>query len=425
LAEDIRVTDLAHPVLTPAQQAAMDATRDLEVDLSRDGILAEARERAQLNEFGPDDFLERLDQLCDEWSNDKDLTPLCKSGLRNTLVMHATSRLLIHEQWQEHPEILDEEIRAPVIVVGLPRSGTTHLLNLMAADSRFRALPLWESYEPVAPPGERPTWDERDPRFQRCQAKWDGMQAMSPITAAFHPMNPEHIHEELELMGPDFASYNYEWLSHSPRWRDYHLSHDQTPHYRYMLDVLKLLQWQDRQRLGDDAASRRWVLKCPQHLEQLPVLTNVFPDATIAITHRDPVAVVQSSVMPQAYGQRTQRKRIILDELLEYWTDRIETLLRACVRDRPALDPERSIDVIFHIFMADDIGMVEKIYAKAGIEMNDTCRAELREFMRTHQRGKEGRIIYDLRGNFGVEPEEIRRRFQFYFDAFPVKAEVK
>jgi hypothetical protein len=75
--------------------------------------------------------------------------------------------------------------------------------------------------------------------------------------------------------------------------------------------------------------------------------------------------------------------------------------------------------------MADDIAMVEKIYSKAGIEMNDTCRAELREFMRTHQRGKEGRIIYDLRGNFGVEPEEIRRRFQFYFDAFPVKAEVK
>ncbi len=384
MGEDIHITDLANPVLTPAQQAAIDATRDLEVDLSREGILASARERAQLDDFGPEDFLERLDLLCDEWSSDKDLRPMAQMGLRNTLVMHATSRLLIRQQWQEHPEIFEEQIRAPVIVVGLPRSGTTHLLNLMAADSRFRALPLWESYEPVPPPGEQPTWDERDPRFQRCQAKWDAMQKGSPISAVFHPMNPEHIHEELELMGPNFASYNYEWLAHSPRWRDYHLSHDQTPHYRYMQDVLKLLQWQDRQRLGDAAASRRWVLKCPQHLEQLPVLTEVFPDATIAITHRDPVAVIQSSVMPQAYGQRTQRRRIILDELLEYWTDRIETLLRACVRDRPALDPERSIDVLFDVFMSDDLAMVEKIYAKAGIEMTDPCRSELQEFLRGH-----------------------------------------
>lgn len=425
MAEDIHITDLAHPELTPAQQAAVDATRDLEVDLSRDGILAEARTRAQLDDFGPDDFLERLDLLCEEWSQDEDLTPLARVGLRNTLVMHATSRLLIHREWRAHPEIFEEEIRAPVIVVGLPRSGTTHLLNLMAADSRFRALPLWEAYEPVPLPDEPPTWDARDPRFERCQAKWDAMQQGSPIIAAFHPMNPEHIHEELELMCPNFASYNYEWLAHSPRWRDHHLSHDQTPHYRYMEDVLKLLQWQDRRRLGDAAASRRWVLKCPQHLEQLPVLTTVFPDATIAITHRDPVAVIQSSVTPQAYGQRIQRKRIILDELLEYWTDRVETLLRACVRDRPSLDPERSIDVLFDVFMADDIGMVEKIYARAGIELTDACRSELAAFMQTHARGQHGRIRYDLRGNFGVEPEDIRKRFQFYFDAFPVKPEVK
>lgn len=425
MSEDILVTDLRNPVLIPAQQAAMEATRNLAVELSPAGILSEAKERARLDDFGPNDFMERLNQICDEWNGDEDLTPLARLGLRNTLVMHATSRLLIRQQWQAHPEIFDEEIRAPLIVVGMPRSGTTHLLNLMAADRRFRALPLWEGYEPVPLPGEEATWDERDPRFRRCQEKWDGLQQIAPIMAAFHPMNPEHIHEELELMGPDFSSYNYEWLAHSPRWRDYYLSHDQTPHYRYLKDVLKLLQWQDRKRLGDAAAARRWVLKCPQHLEQLPVLTKVFPDAMIVITHRDPVAVIQSAAFSQAYGLRFQRRRMIVDEILEYWTDRTETLLRACVRDRPALDPQRSIDVLFHEFMADDIGTVGKIFARAGIEMTDTCHADLEAFMRDHQRGKHGRIIYDLRRNFGVEPEVIRRRFQFYFDAFPVRVEVK
>src|SRR5690625_7595320 len=87
------------------------------------------------------------------------------------------------------------------------------------------------------------------------------MQATMPLLAAMHPMDPDHIHEELELMGPDFASYNFEWLSPSPRWRDHYLATDQTPHYEYLRDVLKLLQW----RRGPG----RWVLKCPQHLEQL------------------------------------------------------------------------------------------------------------------------------------------------------------
>jgi hypothetical protein len=97
-----------------------------------------------------------------------------------------------------------------------------------------------------------------------------------------HPMNPDHIHEELELMGPDFASYNFEWLCQCPRWRDHYYASDQTPHYEYMKTVLKILTWQD----GDDGSNTRWVLKCPQHPEQLTVLHKVFPDATIAVTHR-------------------------------------------------------------------------------------------------------------------------------------------
>lgn len=420
----IRIADLAHPVLTPAQRAALDATREMQVDLGRDSILAEASARTGLDDFGSPDFLQRLDLLCDEWGSDPGLTNIARIGLRSTLVMHASSRLLIQQRLSQHPEILDEEIRAPIIVVGMPRSGTTHLLNLMAADQRLRALPLWEAYEPVPRPGEPASHDRNDPRWQRCQARWEAMQQLTPLVAAMHPMDPDHIHEELELMGPDFASYNYEWLSHSPRWRDHYLSHDQTPHYAYMKNVLRLLQWQDRQRLGPAAATRRWVLKCPQHLEQLPVLTRVFPDATIAVTHRDPVAVIQSALMPLAYGQRINRKQVMVDELLAYWVERIEHLLRACVRDRPGLDPARSIDVPFHTFMADDLAMVERIFERAGLDVTDASRARLREHLAANPRGKHGRIIYKLREDFGADPAALRERFRFYFEAFPVQAEV-
>lgn len=422
LSEEIRITDLAEPQLTAAQRGAIDYGENLQpIELHSASILSEAQSLTGLHDFGPTDFLQRLDLLCDEWGSDPSLLNIGRLSLRNKLLQNAKGRLLIQDVLTRHPEIHDVEIRAPIIVAGLPRSGTTHLLNLMAADSRLRSLPLWESYEPVPLPGEALLTGGIDPRYQRCADQWQMMQALSPLLAAMHPMNPDHIHEELELMGPDFASYNYEWLGVSPRWRDHYYASDQTPHYEYMKTVLKILTWQDGDRTGERT---RWVLKCPQHLEQLAVLRKVFPDATVPITHRDPVSVIQSAITMLGYGQRVSRRNIDLDGLLQYWTDRILHLLRACVRDRELLSDTQSIDVLFHEFMADDLGMVEKIYERANLPMTAAARSQLQEFLRQHPRGKEGRIVYDLRGDFGVEPAAIREKFAFYFERFPVQVEV-
>jgi hypothetical protein len=415
MATDIRITDLASPILTDIQRAALDYGDTLTLDFSRDAVLAEAKARTGLADFGADDFLERLDLLLDEWGTDEGLTGIGRLTLRNKLVQFATNRLLIEDLLRTHPEILEIEIQQPIVVAGLPRSGTTHLLNVMAADERLRSLPLWESYEPVPLPGEGPLEDGTDPRYARCARTWEMMQRMTPHLAAMHPMSPDHIHEEIELMGPDFASYNFEWLSMSPRWRDHYYATDQTPHYEYMKTVLKILQWQR----GPD----RWVLKCPQHLEQLPVLRHVFPDATVVITHRDPVAVIQSSVTMLAYGQRINRRSVETRALIDYWSDRIERLLRACVRDRGIVPEARGVDVLFHELMADDMGMVERIYAKADLEMTDRARRQLRRFIDDHPRGKHGRVVYDLKEDFGVDPDALRERFRFYVERFPVKAE--
>lgn len=416
MSNTIRITDLANPQLTEVQRAALAYGEQQPVDFSESAVLDAARQRTGLDDFGPEDFRERLRLLLDEWGNDPDMTRSQRANLFGYLVRYASNRLLIQSEWTRHPDILKQEIRQPIIVAGLPRSGTTHLLNLLAADTRFRSLPLWESYEPVPMPGEQPLPDGTDPRYQRCEEAWQGMQQVTPLLAAMHPMNPDHIHEELELMGPDFASYNFEWLAPSPRWRDHYYATDQTPHYAYMRDVLKLLQ----HFRGPD----RWVLKCPQHLEQLPVLREVFPDATYVITHRDPVAVIQSAVTMIAYGQRMGRKRIDTKALIDYWCDRVEHLLQACVRDRPSMPESQTVDVPFHEFMADDMAMVEKIYAKAGVELTGKARGEMQAFIDAHPRGKEGKVVYDLKGDFGVDPAELRERFAFYFERFPAKPEV-
>ncbi|MGI9275972.1 MAG: sulfotransferase family protein [Endozoicomonas sp.] len=416
MSSDIYIDDLINPVFSDMQKAALEFGEGLSVNLSCHSIMKEAEQKTGCSDWGENDFIERLTLLCDEWNADDGLTGVGRFSLRNKLVQHATSRLLIQDQFNRHPEIHDIQIEKPIIVAGLPRSGTTHLLNLMASDSRLRALPLWESYEPVPMPGESLRKDGADPRYKRCADAWAMMQQVSPYLAAMHPMNPDHIHEELELMGPNFGSYNYEWLNYSPRWRDNYYAEDQAYQYEYMRDVLKLLLWQQR----DTDRPTRWVLKCPQHLEQLPVLHKVFPDATVAITHRDPVSVIQSAITMLAYGQRMTRRKIMAEELLEYWTDRVEHLLDACARDRGVLPEAQSIDVPFHELIRDDLGWVEKIYSKAGLEMTEQSRSELSQFVEGH-RDDYGRVIYDLKGQFGVDPDDLRERFHFYYKAFPVK----
>jgi Sulfotransferase family len=415
MVDAIIIDDLASPRLSAEQWAALVWGDANPVSLTEKAVLDAARERTGLADFGSDDFRERLGLLLDEWNNDAALTNLGRQTLFGYLVRYASNRLLIHDILKRNPIIHNEVIDRPIIITGLPRSGTTHLVNLIAADSRLQSLPLWESYEPVPNPTEAPLPDGGDPRYERCAATWAQMQVATPLLAAMHPMHPDHIHEELELMGPDFASYNFEWLAQSPRWRDHYYATDQAPHYAYLKTVLKLLQWRH--------GAKRWVLKCPQHLEQLPVLKRVFPDAILGITHRDPVAVIQSAVTMQAYGQRLQCKRIDPDFLIGYWSDRVEHLLRACIADRHLWPADQSTDIPFHAFMADDMAVIEQLYAKAELPLDDRARSEIAAYVKSHPRGKEGRIVYDLEGDFGTRPDDLRKRFQFYFDAFPVKAE--
>ncbi|HTJ63587.1 MAG TPA: sulfotransferase [Alphaproteobacteria bacterium] len=414
---DIVIDDLRHPILNEAQIAAR-AWGDANIIVfDPEAVLAQARDKTGLSDFGPDDFRVRLKMLADEWNADTGISNIHRHTLLSYLNRYAVNRLLIQDFQKKHPEIHDEVIEKPIIVAGLPRSGTTHMVNILAADARLRSLPLWESYEPLPMPGEPMLPDGTDPRYQRCAEAWEVLRTSVPLIAAMHPMEPDHIHEELELMGPDFASYNFEWISVIPKWRDYYYATDQTPHYEYMKTVLKILQW--------IRGPKRWVLKCPQHLEQLPVLKTVFPDATVVITHRDPVAVIQSAVTMTGYNQRFYRNKVEPEALLEYWTDRVEHLLRACVADRHIWPEAQSFDSYFHEFMADDMGQIGKIEAKAGLPFTPAVKAQIAQFLADHPRGKEGRVLYNLKRDFGADPEELRKRFRFYFDAFPVKEEVK
>jgi len=412
---EIRIRDLAQPVLTREQAAAVAYAETQPVRFDVETVLAAARARTGLADFGRDDFRARLAVQCRSIEEDVDLGALGRLGVFANLVRYASNRLRFEELLRRHPEILDVKLERPLIVAGMPRTGTTHLLNLIGADSRLRSLPYWESLEPVPVRGEGPGRDGRDPRFARCEASYQQMVASMPLIVAMHDMPPEHIHEEIELEELDFASYLLEWLCRPPRWRDHYLSLDQRPHYAYMKRVLQALSWL--------RGPRRWVLKSPQHLEQLPALLDVFPDATVVVTHRDPIAVLRSTLTMLGYGDRVRRRRVDLAGLADYWIDRVEKLLAACARDIGAVPAAQTIDVPFHEFMADDLGMVARIYAKAGLELTSAARAELEAFAAANPRGRHGQVVYDLEADFGLAPHEVRRRFAAYLERFPVRVE--
>ena len=242
------------------------------------------------------------------------------------------------------------------------------------------------------------------------------MEAMLPHLSAMHPMHPDHVHEEIELQLPDFSSYQLEWVARAPRWRDYYLAHDQTPHYAYMKTVLQILQWR---RPGE-----RWVLKSPQHLEQLGPLLATFPDATVVVTHRDPVAVVQSTVTMACYGARTALPHDPTRWYRDYWTDRIG----ACSTPRCATATSSPRDRTGTCSSTSSWRTRSARSSASTARRADAHRRSPgrdRRLPRAHPRGKEGQVVYDLRRDFAVTPDEVRTRFGFYLDAFPVRIEVR
>ncbi len=239
--------------------------------------------------------------------------------------------------------------------------------------------------------------------------------AMTPLIQNMHDRFPQAIEEEVEILDLDFASYVLEWHGRVPQWRDYYLGLNQDQHYAYLRTVLKALTFL--------RGPRQWVLKSPQHCEQLGPLIRTFPDATVAFTHRDPVAVIQSAVTMLAYGDRMRRKEIDPEGLVDYWVDRIERLLRACVRDRDLVGSDRSVDIGFHELNGNEMSILETLYGYNGTTLTEGAMAAFRGYLDDNPRGKHGRMRYDLQRHFGRTPDEVRSRFGFYFDRFDVREE--
>ncbi|MGH3055377.1 MAG: sulfotransferase family protein, partial [Gaiellaceae bacterium] len=247
-------------------------------------LLDAARRDTGLDDFGDPSFRDGLEVLADALARDAQLNDVGHMAFGGQLLSYLQERLRIEDWYRRHPQIDAQAIRAPICVTGLPRTGTTALSNLLAADPAARSLRFWESQRPTPPP-EAATYDS-DPRIAAADAILSGMKQAAPELALMHDDNGWSPTEHQDLLGQHFRTLHFEGQGAIPSYVQWWLGCDMAPAYRHHRRVLKLLQWR--------CPPTRWNLKSPPDICHLDAMTAEYPDLRIIWTHRDPAKVLPS-----------------------------------------------------------------------------------------------------------------------------------
>jgi hypothetical protein len=374
-------------------------------------LLAAAERRTGLADFDGDAFREPLRRLVAALEGEASLTVLGRLIARADLGRLLENRLRTTAERRRHPEIEAGEVRRPIVIVGLPRTGTTILHALLARDPANRVPLTWEVMHPWPPPA-RETHDT-DPRIARVEAHFAGVDRLLPGFKAMHPMGARLPQECVALTAHDFASLLFATTHRIPSYDAWLDGADLRWVYASHRRQLQYLQWR--------CPAARWVLKSPGHLWALDALLAEYPDARLVQTHRDPVAVVASlaSLVTVLRGMASDRTDAA--EIGAEWTTRLARgLARSmAVRDR-SLPPTAAVfDVQFAELMRDEIGMVRRLYAHFDLPLSDEVEARMRRFLAAHPRDEHGRHRYTLAAA-GLDPDVERRRYAAYQARFDV-----
>lgn len=378
-------------------------------DFALDALLAEACVRAGgLDDFGPGDFRQGLRVLVDALKNEACLSPAGRGLLREKLLGQLVNRLVMEDHLRRHPEILEQPIDDPLVIVGLPRTGTTLLQRTLAVDPQFSKAQWWETRYPAPLPGE--TLEQPQKRIARAREEVAGMIEFLPQLLAIHPLDAEQPDEEFMLMEHSFlcAMDSYVNVPSYTAWLD---AQDQTQVYRYLKRTLQFLQWQQARR-GIEPG-RRWLLKSPQHLHTLELLFEVFPKAQVVLTHREPARTIPSlasfiHTLWLLYSDKADAEAVG-----EQWNRRMARALRHAMAVRERMPPERFLDVHFEDTVAEPQAVVERIYQFAGLPLTSQTRSAMAQWLQAN--GREKRAVHHYSpGQFGLSEAILQRDYAEY-----------
>jgi hypothetical protein len=327
---------------------------------------------------------------------------------RRQLVRWLVTRLRVIDAFRRHPEIRARVIRRPWFLTGLPRSGTSALFNLLAADRSARALRNWEARIPEPLEGLAP--GAPDPRRAALAASYERGRAEHREFAAMHYTSVDTPEECVLLQGSSFAGVQTGVEVMLEPYGSWYRAQPLDELYAYYADLLRLLDWQ---RPGE-----RWLLKSPAHLWGIRELFATFPDAQVVWSHRDPVVSIASvcsmthllmrawmEVDPIALGPR----------VLDFYASSLERGLAA----RAQCDPERFVDVHHDEIAGEPLTVAERIYARFGAPLDGAARVAIEAHARAHPKGEHGAHAYRLE-DYGLTPEAVYQRFAAYSERFAI-----
>ncbi len=375
-------------------------------------LLAAARAETGLDDFGDPAFMDGLTVLATALSETSHLNETGKGAWHEMLRGYLLERLRVEDWFRRHPEIEDEEIRRPIVVTGLPRTGTTALTKLLAQDPAARSLRSWESARPTPPPETAHQHD--DPRIALADATLAGMKAAAPDLAKMHDDTGASPTESQDLLGMFFRTLHFDGMADLPDYLSWWLNCDMEPAYHYHARVLRLLQWR--------CPPHRWNLKNPPDIFFLDALTRVHPDARIVWTHRDPARVLASVcslvATVRSIFSDDVRRASLGEAQLANWSEGIRRALAFRRREGPG----RFVDVQMSDLVERPLETVATVYDELGLEFSKAIEKRIRTWSDENPQGKHGSHHPTLE-EFGLDPDRIHAVFADYLDSFSIPIE--
>jgi hypothetical protein len=376
-----------------------------------EALLAEASAKAGgLRDFGDPSFREGLAVFCRALESEAKLSLLGRQLLHQKIIELLTNRLGVEDWYKRHPEIEDEVLAPPLVIVGLPRTGTTLLQRLLSCDPQFYSMPWWESRYPVPFAGE--SLREPKQRIEQARAEVKAMIEAMPKLLSIHPMDADQADEEVMLMEHSFIAAMNSYVC-IPSYMDWLSRTDERPAYANLKRMLKFLQWQKRQR---GIVAERWVLKSPHHLLRMALLLEVFPGVRVIQTHRDPLDTIPSIASFIHTLWCIYSSEVDAATAGREWSALMARALQhtLSVRDH---HPEVFFDVDFIDTVKRPSEAVRDIYAFAGLRLTPETERSMRRWSEGNRR--DVRAVHEYRlQTFGLSEAQIKQDFSEYRKRF-------
>jgi hypothetical protein len=374
-----------------------------------------AAREAAASDFGPDDYRMGLRVLLQSLDYDTRFTERGRRIAWGMIINALRARAIAHREMAKIPDLDRLPIRRPLVITGIPRSGTTALHKLLALDPQFQGLQTWLVDAPMPRP-PRETWASH-PMFQRAVRAIQARYAASPNFRAAHNMVADEVHECILVLSHSFRSNLWTSGMRTPSYDAWWQSQSERPAYQYVKRVIQLI--------GSGESDKRWLLKNPGHIDNLDLLFEIFPDAVVVQTHRDPAKAVPSlcALFMQVMGLMAQpddlegRAKILGYRETAKWSNAV----RKAERVR-AHHPGSIMDVVHGEFHADPLGVIERIYDFADLELGPAVETSMRQRIQAKPESSHGKHRYDV-ANFGLKEEEIRASFGSYVDRYDLRLE--